>query len=776
MTRADEPPDLSLDPAEIDRLLATITEVFAEPGAAGQLLEQVGAPDDLPPTSDGLAQLVRDARVERPYLRILAAALKIYRSHPILTALAQRHGLPGVDPDEGERTCHVLVPAGRPDAEVVLAEAGLAPQRIWVTPDLTSYAVAATDLAEVMHRLDDPGKLPVLVVGPGSPDYLIHRLTVTMPDGRRIPLDNVAVQQNLRSVAERVIGAYYRDADIEVALATADHVPRTGPTRRFAVSDERSLHELGIRDGSTLHLNFAVVDDALVVEAVADGRAPFALSLRASVQPWMRPDAHVPVTVMISRRLLGADDLPHDKTRLIELHDRSELAVEATGEGSVTVPERERSVNLPIPDAAQPVHTRVINARSAPEPGPARLRLALSQDNSPKEPLELDTVVRKGAPPPWEGNVLTVRECYDADGARVYQYYFRMEGLFQDFRSPPLRADDDRLLNGLDTLIRQFWAARGGDDRTYIRTLQEFGSDLLDRLVDREMQAFLWEYRAELTRQLKLCSNESRVPWELLNLRPPGTSQQTDEDNFLGRAGLLRWPDRLAADDPSCPEHLRSAPVRLTAHRALVVAPRYADLPDARLDHVEDECAALREIWDARVIAPDDHELVRILRSAGEFDLLHFAGHAQPNPLDAELAQLLLASGGPSVPFDERAVRSHLLCRVDGGWASRPIVVLNACAAQPLARSSCRLNGFAEAFLNRGAGAFVAPRWAVNDEPSATFALAFHQTLRDGHTATDAITAARRAARVGGDPTWMAYTGYAHPFATVEREEPGEVR
>jgi len=84
--------------------------------------------------------------------------------------------------------------------------------------------------------------------------------------------------------------------------------------------------------------------------------------------------------------------------------------------------------------------------------------------------------------------------------------------------------------------------------------------------------------------------------------------------------------------------------------------------------------------------------------------------------------------------------------------------------------------GFAEAFLNGRAGAFISSLWSVGDAPAADFAIAFYNALKFGETASTAATAGRAAARKAGDATWLAYAVYAHPAARLSITHTGDRR
>ena len=57
--------------------------------------------------------------------------------------------------------------------------------------------------------------------------------------------------------------------------------------------------------------------------------------------------------------------------------------------------------------------------------------------------------------------------------------------------------------------------------------------------------------------------------------------------------------------------------------------------------------------------------------------------------------------------------------------------------------------------------------WSVTDANALTFAETFYGELLGGATVAEAVRSGRQAARAAGDPTWLAYSVYAHPNARV---------
>lgn len=77
------------------------------------------------------------------------------------------------------------------------------------------------------------------------------------------------------------------------------------------------------------------------------------------------------------------------------------------------------------------------------------------------------------------------------------------------------------------------------------------------------------------------------------------------------------------------------------------------------------------------------------------------------------------------------------------------------------------IGGWAKQFLDRGAGAFLGPYWSVYDQSAYAFAREFYSRLLIGMPIGKAVQEARAAIKSSGSPTWLAYTVFADPLATV---------
>jgi CHAT domain-containing protein len=145
---------------------------------------------------------------------------------------------------------------------------------------------------------------------------------------------------------------------------------------------------------------------------------------------------------------------------------------------------------------------------------------------------------------------------------------------------------------------------------------------------------------------------------------------------------------------------------------------------------------------------------------AGDFGLLHFACHNRFEPDDD--ASITLGS----VKFTPKLMTTSAIDRVLE--RSSPTVFLNACRSAGLAPTYHRLDGWASKFLEAGAGTFIGTLWSVSDRTAREFAEELYAQLKSGVSLGNAMMSARaKAATHGDDPTWLAYSAYGDPRATI---------
>jgi hypothetical protein len=272
------------------------------------------------------------------------------------------------------------------------------------------------------------------------------------------------------------------------------------------------------------------------------------------------------------------------------------------------------------------------------------------------------------------------------------------------------------------------------------------------------MQDYLWTHR-ELVHDLILYTDEPFVPWELVHLKP-ARGKRGAEPHFLAQRGLVRW--QLGSFPPRR--------VRVRRGRARSLCPVYAN-PMFRNDVGVAEAGWLKDRFGAKPVTATPAGVERLLRGGG-FDLLHFSGHGAARSDDIADAKVLLQGMRRGSTVREQYLSSTDVSQ-NLDWADPgrggPLVVLNACQTGRSGELFTTAGGFAKAFLDAGASAFVSCLWSVAEEPARVFVETLYDELLKGAPMSRASAAARAAARDADDPTWLAYVVYARPDAVLER-------
>ena len=300
----------------------------------------------------------------------------------------------------------------------------------------------------------------------------------------------------------------------------------------------------------------------------------------------------------------------------------------------------------------------------------------------------------------------------------------------------------EQLVAGLDDLARGRSGYSAAQARDY---LINAGAGLWRELIPGRLREQFWE-RQHRIRQLTILADKDAVPWELLYPMDPGHDAGFLVEQFpVTRAIFGRRPAR----------RLTLSPVRFV-------------LPDGSPSEARDEIEALRRLLDP---AQSPSEIISALSPlqdlirSGDFGLLHFACHNRYDP-----------ANGSSITLDQRQFTPALMTTAAIRQVlvrTAPTIFINACRSAGLTATYNQLDGWATKFLEAGAAAFIGSLWAVSDETAREFAAELYSQLHDGASLGAAVMSARRsAASQPADPTWLAYTVYGDPRATISQRRP----
>ncbi len=376
--------------------------------------------------------------------------------------------------------------------------------------------------------------------------------------------------------------------------------------------------------------------------------------------------------------------------------------------------------------------------------------------------------------PPREPEVeapdIVLRIVYDSATDNLTLSLIRDGGAsWQDFRAVPLKSAPERfvdeLLRGVTVLTEgadPSTAAVLGKRRVLAmedidRRLKALGQNLWDRLFPQDFKRLYARERADWrARTLLILSDEPFVPWELI--WPYGDDWE-DEEPWCLSLRMSRWLRR----DTEGNGNARS-PGRLPLGSLACLAPGDSNLPAARAEIAFlKELVKQYELDDASPSRSSSGAVMDLLETGG-YDWLHVAAHGSFYPAAPDQHGALWLDGQIALAPEHivgAAIERHLR-------RTRPAFLFNACHAGRLGWSLTGLGGWANRLLSRGAGMFLGPLWAVRDDSALVMARNLYDELLAGETIAEACRRARRAARRPGDPTWLAYSLYAHPNARLK--------
>jgi hypothetical protein len=234
-------------------------------------------------------------------------------------------------------------------------------------------------------------------------------------------------------------------------------------------------------------------------------------------------------------------------------------------------------------------------------------------------------------------------------------------------------------------------------------------------------------------------------PWETISLE--GWAPAADQ-------GL----SRLYAAEGMSVAKWREQRRRAREFNVLLVINPTGDLPGA-VEEGERVAAMLTRIEGAGITAirGSDATRARLLAEfrSGDYDAIHFAGHAWFDAAAPASSGILCAGG--------RVLSGADLAAMDSVPA---LVFFNACESgrlratvNPL-RQLDRSVGFAEAFLRGGVANFIGTWWPVSDSAATAFAATLYRDLAKGGSIGNALNAARTAVRGLPSADWANYLHY----------------
>jgi CHAT domain len=307
----------------------------------------------------------------------------------------------------------------------------------------------------------------------------------------------------------------------------------------------------------------------------------------------------------------------------------------------------------------------------------------------------------------------------------------------------PLRYFQDFFLD-IETLPLR----KSNEKAIAVHRLAAKGASLFTTLFPADLQVLLWSLRDRI-RSVLVQSEEPWIPWELCKLCGQENGRVVEGPFLCEAFAITRW--------------LPGIPIkqRLSLNNIAVVVPA-----DSGLACVAEERSYLMSLSEKKrsiSAVPATFLELREALASGSYDAWHFSGHGGFREMNPNQSVLCLEHSETLTPEDLNGVVSNL-------GRSQPLVFFNACQLGQNAMSLTSMGGWANQLLHIGAGAFIGAYWSIYDSPACAFAQAFYRLLLSGMPICKAAQQARIEIKSDGDPTWLAYTVFADPLATVERE------
>jgi hypothetical protein len=288
------------------------------------------------------------------------------------------------------------------------------------------------------------------------------------------------------------------------------------------------------------------------------------------------------------------------------------------------------------------------------------------------------------------------------------------------------------------------------------------GTSLANAYVPTALQGLISRSLERATSHLVVIHDEasSMIPWEVFYFkeRCPALDVGVSRLYRTSRRGVARGQPVLSAETPL---------------RMLFVENPTGDLVGAR-----SEADQLSELFQAKrgrvaILRGPDASRDNVLSElgSGQYDLLHYAGHAEFVVMRPEASGLILSDGivtaADLVKIDTNSVpRMIFLNACESGRMRGPIPIGTAIGNNKPSHFAGQVS-LAEGFLLAGIANFIGTYWPVNDMAALQFAITFYSNLLSGKLLSVSMREARRAAKAISYRDWANYLHFGDPLYRV---------
>ena len=295
--------------------------------------------------------------------------------------------------------------------------------------------------------------------------------------------------------------------------------------------------------------------------------------------------------------------------------------------------------------------------------------------------------------------------------------------------------------NGIDGLVQDTKEQR----LDAIDKLKAKGATLYKDLFPEEFRRIFWNFHSKI-KSIVIYSDEPWIPWEICFMY--SEEEDITTGMFLCETfEISRWIS--GSHSPVAEINLESA--------AFVI-------PESNLVCPPEEKNQITSLFNTKNVHSTEvtasYNKVRESFLAGNYNVWHFSGHGTDSEgTNSDHYKILLNNGSSISPNDITGLKNI--------GKGKPIIFFNACQASRPGLGLTGLSGWPKQFIDNNVAAFIGAYWSVNDETAFKFAVKFYELLVSGETIAASLKKARLNIKDDGNPTWLAYTLYADPFAKI---------
>ena len=362
-----------------------------------------------------------------------------------------------------------------------------------------------------------------------------------------------------------------------------------------------------------------------------------------------------------------------------------------------------------------------------------------------------EAIVEKKTEQPLKVLRLEVARERDRLKISIHEHKAGEEITIRRYEEMPVSMDwiETRCREMVETLNRA--NRKGRLTREVLIKLREVGQAFYDEFFTMVVKRKFKETRAEYL-SLNLDDHLVHIPWELLHDGHQFLCQRFN----MGR--LVRTKQTILGSR----SRALARPLRM-----LILADPEGDLKAAYKEgtQIRDHMDRHKDLVNASMrsgnITP---EFIR--EKIKNFDLVHFAGHADYHPDSPEESGWRLTKD---------SLKAKDVIKMAGTATMPALIFSNACQSARTEVWSLKgdfhsgIFGLANAFLLAGVKHYVGTFWEILDEPSSLFALEFYNRLLNGSTTGESMRLSRQAMiKAYGEETivWASYLLYGDPASS----------